>query len=202
MNGLNKIASTAVIMNKNNIDTDQIIPARFLKTIDKQGLGSNLFADWRYDEHGKPHEDFVLNQPEAKASRILLTGENFGCGSSREHAPWALKAFGFNAIIAISFADIFKINAVKNGLLPIQVPRTMHETIVETLEEIEKGEIKINLAKQTILLPTGLQFDFDIDNFSKKILMDGTDELDYLLTFRDEIIAFENEKAAGGNHAR
>ncbi len=180
-----------VALPKDHIDTDQIIPARFLKTISKAGLGQNLFADWRYDEAGRPNPDFPLNRPENAGARILLAGDNFGCGSSREHAPWALTDYGFRAIISTSFADIFRNNALKNGLLPIIVDADTHRMLFDLLEEVPNAELKIDLATQTLSLPTGQSASFPIDDFSKTCLLNGVDELGYILTFADQIAAFE-----------
>src|ERR1700738_4299651 len=146
-----------------NIDTDQIIPARFLKTTSKDGLGDQLFCDWRYDADGKPNPDFVLNKPESKACQILLAGDNFGCGSSREHAPWALTQYGFRAVISTSFADIFRANALKNALLPIVVPRDVHAALFANPE----GTVKVDLASQTLTLPDGGKVEFEVDSFAK-----------------------------------
>jgi 3-isopropylmalate/(R)-2-methylmalate dehydratase small subunit len=178
----------------NNVDTDQIIPARFLKATDKQGMGDHLFADWRYNADGSPKPDFVLNKPEARGAQILLAGGNFGCGSSREHAPWALTGFGFCAVISTSFADIFRNNALKNGLLPIVVDEDTHRTLFEMLEEIPNAELTIDLASQTVALPTGQSVTFPMDGFSKTCLLKGTDELGYLLGFEEKIAAYEKAR--------
>src|SRR5579864_1797175 len=149
-----------------NIDTDQIIPARFLKTISKDGLGDQLFYDWRYDTAGNPKPDFILNTSEAKASQILLAGDNFGCGSSREHAPWALLQYGFRAVISTSFADIFKQNSLKNALLPIVGPREIHQELFAN----PTAKVKVDLASQTLTLPTGQAIEFPVDSFAKHCL--------------------------------
>ena len=185
------LTSRAVALPVNNVDTDQIIPARFLKATDKQGMGEHLFADWRYNADGSPRPDFMLNKPEAQGAQILLAGDNFGCGSSREHAPWALAGFGFRAVISTSFADIFRNNALKNGLLPIVVDAETHHTLFEMLEEIPNAEITIDLASQTVTLPTGQAVTFPMDGFSKTCLLQGTDELGYLLGFEEQIAAYE-----------
>lgn len=174
-----------------NIDTDQIIPARYLKAIDKEGMGKHLFADWRYDSDGKPCADFVLNQPSTQGAQILLAGDNFGCGSSREHAVWALTAFGFRAVISTSFADIFRNNALKNGLLPIVVDKKAHADLVATTFMNPSGQLQVNLPAQTLTLPDGRVVNFPIDPFSKKCLVEGVDELGYLLARQDAIKAFE-----------
>src|SRR5450755_1572689 len=146
-----------------NIDTDQIIPARFLKTISKDGLGDQLFFDWRYDAEGKPKPDFVLNKPESKACQVLLAGDNFGCGSSREHAPWALTQYGFRAVISTSFADIFKGNSLKNSLLPIVVPPDVHAELLKD----STGTVKVDLESQTLTVPNGRKVEFHVDEFAK-----------------------------------
>ena len=171
-----------------NVDTDQIIPARFLKTTSKEGLDRQLFNDWRYDERGNPKPDFILNQPRARGAQVLLAGDNFGCGSSREHAPWALTQFGFRAVISTSFADIFRQNALKNSLLPIVVPRDAH---AELFAAPEGATVQIDLASQTLTTPSGRKVEFPIDSFSKHCLLEGVDELGYILQHDREIAAFE-----------
>ena len=155
----------------NNIDTDQIIPARFLKTTSKQGLDRQLFNDWRYDAQGNPNPDFVLNQPSAKGAQVLLAGHNFGCGSSREHAPWALTQFGFRAVISTSFADIFKQNSLKNSLLPVVVPPDVHAELFSAVGANPAATIKIDLPNQTLTTPSGRQVEFSVDAFSKHCLV-------------------------------
>ena len=159
-----KFESRLLPLPNNNIDTDQIIPARFLKTTSKEGLDKQLFYDWRYDEQGNPKPDFILNQPRAKGAQVLLAGDNFGCGSSREHAPWALIQFGFRAVISTSFADIFKQNALKNALLPIVVPPDVH---AELFALDADAKVAIDLAQQSLTLPTGRQVRFEVDEFQK-----------------------------------
>ncbi|HUD99373.1 MAG TPA: 3-isopropylmalate dehydratase small subunit, partial [Bryobacteraceae bacterium] len=144
----------------NNVDTDQIIPARFLKTISKQGLDKQLFHDWRYDVQGQPKPDFILNQPRVQGAQVLLAGDNFGCGSSREHAPWALTQFGFRAVISTSFADIFKQNSLKNALLPIVLPAAAHAALFAMVDRHPDVEITVDLASQTVTLPDGRKVDF------------------------------------------
>jgi len=185
------LTSRVVPLPVNDIDTDQIIPARFLKATDKSGMGDHLFADWRYNANGSPQSDFVLNKPEHRGAQILLAGDNFGCGSSREHAPWALAGFGFRAVISTSFADIFRNNALKNGLLPIVVDAETHRMLFEVLEEIPHAQVMVDLAAQTVTLPTGQAVPFPIDGFSKTCLLKGTDELGYLLSFEKRIAAYE-----------
>lgn len=179
-----------------NIDTDQIIPARFLKTTSKAGLGQNLFADWRYQADGTPKPDFALNRPEAQESQVLLVGDNFGCGSSREHAPWALVDFGFRAVLSTSFADIFRNNALKNGLLPVVVDSETHHQLFSLVDEEPETEITIDLASETLRLPDGRGVTFPIDQFSQTCLLEGIDQLGYLLKFSDQIDAYE--QAQGG----
>ena len=189
------LTSRVVPMPVNDIDTDQIIPARFLKATDKNGMGANLFADWRYNADGSPKPDFVLNQPEHQGAQVLLAGDNFGCGSSREHAPWALTGFGFRAIISTSFADIFCNNALKNGLLPIVVDAETHRMLCDMVEELPRAEVTIDLATQQVSLPTGHTVSFPIDSFSKNCLLKGVDELGYLLGFDKQIAAYEASAA-------
>lgn len=176
----------------NDIDTDQIIPARFLKATDKKGMGDNLFADWRYNTDGSPKADFVLNQPNSKGAQVLLAGDNFGCGSSREHAPWALTGFGFKAVISTSFADIFRNNSLKNGLIPIIVDEATHKMLFDLIEEVPNAEVTVDLASQTLILPNG-SVEFPIDPFNKTCLLNGVDELGYILGFEKEIAAFEEK---------
>jgi 3-isopropylmalate/(R)-2-methylmalate dehydratase small subunit len=174
-----------------NIDTDQIIPARYLKTITKEGLDRHLFHDWRYDASGHPRPDFILNQPRAQGAQILLAGDNFGCGSSREHAPWALTQFGFRAVISTSFADIFKQNALKNALLPIVVPPDVHAALLAAAERDENYSVTVDLASQSLILPDGTRVEFPIDSFAKHCLLEGVDELGYILQHEDAIRAYE-----------
>jgi 3-isopropylmalate/(R)-2-methylmalate dehydratase small subunit len=189
------LTSRVIPLLVDNIDTDQIIPARFLKVTDKLGLGDNLFADWRYDESGTPKPDFPLNKEEHREAAILLAGDNFGCGSSREHAPWALTGFGIRVVISTSFADIFCNNALKNGLLPVQVDKETHQGLTETLRANPDIELCVDLVSQTVSLPGGRQVSFPIDSFSKTCLVEGVDELGYLMRFNDNIIAYEKGSA-------
>jgi len=177
----------------NDIDTDQIIPARFLKAISKDGMGDNLFADWRYNADGTPKKDFILNKDEYRGAQILLAGDNFGCGSSREHAPWALTGYGFRAVISTSFADIFRNNALKNGLLPIIVDAETHRDLFDLAEESPRAEIGVDLASQTVTLPNGKKVSFPIDGFAKTCLLEGVDELGYLMKFADKIADYESQ---------
>ena len=187
--------SQFVAMPVDNIDTDQIIPARFLKTISKVGLGDQLFNDWRYEADGSPKPDFVLNKPESKSRKILLGGDNFGCGSSREHAPWALVQYGFKAIISTSFADIFKGNALKNGLLPNVVPPDIHAELLKWSGIV----LKIDLASQTLTLAGGRTVDFPIDPFAKQCLLEGVDEMGYMLKQEPAIAAYEAQRVGSVN---
>ena len=187
--------SKAVLFPVDNIDTDQIIPARFLKTTTKDGLGDQLFYDWRYDGSGAPKPDFILNQPESKQAAILVGGDNFGCGSSREHAPWALNQYGFRAVVSTSFADIFKGNALKNGLLPIVVPADIHGWLFEHPEAV----LSVDLASQKLTLPDGRSVEFPVDGFSKHCLMEGIDELGFILQQQDAIAAYEANHPAPVN---
>ena len=174
-----------------NIDTDQIIPARFLKVTSKNGIGANLFADWRYEAGGRPKEAFVLNRPEARDGQILLAGDNFGCGSSREHAPWALMDYGFRAVISTSFADIFRNNSLKNGLLPIIVDPPTHHQLLSLAEEDPALVLRVALATQRLILPDGRGVMFPIDGFSKTCMLEGVDQLGYLLTQTSSIADYE-----------
>jgi len=184
------LTSRMISLPVNDIDTDQIIPARFLKATDKNGMGDNLFADWRYQADGSPKADFILNKPEATGCQILLAGDNFGCGSSREHAPWALTGYGFRAVISTSFADIFRNNALKNGLLPIVVDEETHKLLLDLADEAPGAELTIDLASQTLSYPGG-DITFPIDPFNKTCLLNGVDELGYILGFEKEIAEFE-----------
>jgi 3-isopropylmalate/(R)-2-methylmalate dehydratase small subunit len=185
-----EFTSRVVPLPINDIDTDQIIPARFLKATDKSGMGGNLFADWRYNNDGTPKSEFILNKPESTGCLILLGGDNFGCGSSREHAIWALTGYGFRAVICTSFADIFRNNALKNGLLPIIVDEKTHRMLFELVEEAPRAELTIDLASQKLSFPGG-STTFPIDPFNKTCLLNGVDELGYILGFEKEITAFE-----------
>jgi 3-isopropylmalate/(R)-2-methylmalate dehydratase small subunit len=180
--------SRMVALPINNIDTDQIIPARFLKTTSKIGLDKQLFNDWRYDAQGNPNPDFIINQPQSQGAQILLAGDNFGCGSSREHAPWALTQYGFRAVISTSFADIFKQNSLKNSLLPIVVPADVH---AELFAAGPDAVVKIDLPNQTLTTPSGRTVEFPVDNFSKHYLVEGVDELGYILNHAPDIAAYE-----------
>ncbi len=174
-----------------NIDTDQIIPARFLKTISKEGLADQLFFDWRYDAQGQPNPDFLLNRPEGRAAQVLLAGDNFGCGSSREHAPWALTQYGFRAVISTSFADIFRGNALKNSLLPLVIPGDAHKKLFEAVAKDSAVTVTVNLAEQKLTLPDGSTVEFPIEGFAKYCMLEGVDELGYILQQEAAIAGFE-----------
>ncbi len=177
-----------------NIDTDQIIPARFLKTTSKAGLGDQLFFDWRYDAEGKPKPDFILNTPEGRAAQILLAGDNFGCGSSREHAPWALLQYGFRAVISTSFADIFRGNALKNSLLPIAVPLEAHQALFDALAKNPALTVAVDLRQQQLTVPDGSKVHFPVDEFAKHCMLEGIDELGYILQQKAAISAYEAKR--------
>jgi 3-isopropylmalate/(R)-2-methylmalate dehydratase small subunit len=185
------LTSRAVVVPQNDIDTDQIIPARFLKTTDKTGLGSSLFADWRYGPDGAPRPGFPLNAPRAAGAQVLVAGDNFGCGSSREHAPWALTGFGFRAVVSTSFADIFRNNALKNGLVPVAIDAAAHASLLEQLSRNPEAELTVDLAAQTVRLPDGKAVRFPIDPFARTCLLEGVDELGYILRFESRIAEHE-----------
>ena len=185
------VTSAVVPMPRNDIDTDQIIPARFLKTVNRDGLGDQLFCDWRYLSDGSPDPEFVLNRPEMAGRAILLAGDNFGCGSSREHAPWALTAWGIRAVLSSSFADIFRNNALKNGLVPVALEAAALERIGEVLEADPAAELTVDLEAQEVRLPDGAAMSFEVDAFARRMLLDGTDELGYLLRLEPQLNAYE-----------
>lgn len=185
------LTSTLAPLPVDNVDTDQIIPARFLKVTDKNGLGNNLFADWRYLPDGTPKPDFVLNQPVYQQAEILLAGDNFGCGSSREHAPWALLGYGFRAVISTRFADIFRNNSLKNGLLPVTVDPPTLRQLFSLVEEDPTTTVTIDLASQTLTLPDGRSVTFPIDGFAKACLLNGVDQFGFLMQQLPAIEAFE-----------
>jgi len=187
MEPIRTFQTKTIVLPIENVDTDQIIPARFLKVTSKVGIGAHLFADWRYDAAGKEKPDFVLNKPEAKGAGVLVAGDNFGCGSSREHAPWALYDYGFRAIVSTSIADIFKSNSLKNGLLPIVVDKATHAKLLAA----PGTDVTVSLDKQTLSLSDGTSVKFDIDPFARYCLMNGQDELDFLLSQKEEIARFE-----------
>jgi len=177
-----------------NVDTDQIIPARFLKTTQRAGLGRHLMFDWRFDSSGRPRPEFILNQPHIAGARVFLVGGNFGCGSSREHAPWALADFGFRALISTSFADIFRNNCLKNGILPVVVEQAVHEALFRLVADNPSVEVTIDLTSRVVMLPAGEQAPFPIEPFARQCLLEGMDELGYLLTLADRITEYEKAR--------
>ena len=185
------LTSRIVPLPNNDIDTDIIVPARYLKVTDKAGMDQYLFRDWRFEADGTPKPDFILNQRRAQGCEVLLTGRNFGSGSSREHAPWALVAWGFRAVISVSFADIFRGNSLKNGLLPVVVPADVPAELFTIVEANPSTEVAIDLASQTLTLPGGRKVEFPIDNFSKQCLLAGVDQLGYLLKQEPHIRSYE-----------
>ena len=189
-----KFESTVTQIQADNIDTDQIIPARFLKTISKDGLGDQLFFDWRYNADGSPKADFILNTDKAKASKVLFAGDNFGCGSSREHAPWALTQYGFQAVISTSFADIFKQNSLKNRLLPLVVSKEVHQQLREALEANPDLTVSVDVETQMFTWPGGPAVTFTIDAFAKHCLLAGVDEIGYVLQHEADIAAYEAKR--------
>ena len=192
---INIINSTAVPLNIENVDTDQIIPARFLKATSRDGFGKNLFRDWRYEnnDESKPKKDFPLNDPRYKG-RILVAAKNFGCGSSREHAAWAIKDAGFDVVVSSFFADIFKNNSLNNFLLPVTVSERFLKQVFDAIDKDPGAQLEVNLQDQTITLPaTGVQEKFDINNYKKTCLLNGYDDIDYLLSMKDEISQFEKQ---------
>lgn len=187
------LTSRALPLPVNDIDTDQIIPAQFLKVTDKHGLADALFFNWRYNDDKTPKEDFIINKPGSQGAQILLAGDNFGCGSSREHAPWALTSWGIRAVISTSFADIFRNNSLKNGLIPIIVDEATHKLLFDLVEETPRAELTVDLASQTVSFPGG-SFTFPIDAFNKTCLLNGVDELGYIMGFEKEIAAYESRQ--------
>jgi 3-isopropylmalate/(R)-2-methylmalate dehydratase small subunit len=187
-----RIKSKVVPLPRADVDTDQIIPARYLKATGKSGMGEALFADWRRDPTGAPVPDFPLNRPECQGARILLTQANFGCGSSREHAVWALLGSGFKSVIAPSFGDIFRSNAIKNGLLPVELPAGTIDRLFGDLEVEPQAEVAIDLEGEWVRLPGGEQVPFKTDSFARFTLLQGMDHLDFLLSLEGEIKTFEN----------
>jgi len=190
MKAVVSITSRTVVLPSSNIDTDQIIPARFLTTTTREGLGRSLFADWRYDAQGVPKPDFVLNRPEAQGCRILVAGRNFGCGSSREHAPWALLDYGFQAVISTEIADIFRNNSLKNGFLPVVVDEGTSDWLLAN----PGAEVTINVEETSLVLPDGTRVKFPLEAFSRFCLLNGVDELGFLLDRREQIEAYEAKR--------
>ncbi len=191
MQPFKKLTSKVIPLPHDNVDTDQIIPARYLKVTDKDGLVDGLFAEWRYLPDGQLDPEFCLNRSECERAQILVTGDNFGCGSSREHAPWALVGWGIRAVISTSFADIFRSNALKNGLLPVTVDADTQQKVFALLDENPEVQVTIDLAEQILILPDGSVTTFPIDPFSKTCLLEGVDQLGYLLKREDRIAAYE-----------
>jgi len=191
MQAIRQIRSRTVVLPSTNIDTDQIIPARFLTTTTRDGLGAGLFADWRYDAAGNPRPDFVLNQEQAQGCQVLVAGRNIGCGSSREHAPWAWLDYGFRAVISTEIADIFRNNSLKNGLLPVVVDESTHEWLLAN----PGAEVQVDLDETTLRLPDGRSVRFPVDAFARYCLMNGVDELGYLLSQEPAISGFEQVRA-------
>ena len=191
MEAINIIRSRTVVLPQSNIDTDQIIPARFLTTTTKLGLGKQLFADWRYDAQGNARSEFVLNQPAAQDSQVLVAGQNFGCGSSREHAPWALHDFGFRVVVSNEIADIFRNNALKNGLLPVVVDANTHAWLLAN----PGVEVTVDLQSNTLSLPDGTQATFQLEAFARHCLLNGVDELGFLLQQTEAIQRYEQVHA-------
>jgi len=187
MEPMREVRSRTVVLPVDDVDTDQIIPARFLKGTTKTGLGKNLFADWRYDASGHPRADFVLNRPDAAGARVLVAGRNFGCGSSREHAPWALVDFGFRAVVSLSFGDIFRTNSLKNGLLPVQVDAATHAALLAASGAL----VVIDIDTTTLVMPDGTRVRFPVEPFARFCLLNGTDELAFLLSLDPTIGAYE-----------
>ena len=187
MPAVKTIQSRTVVLPTSNIDTDQIIPARFLTSTSRAGFGKNLFADWRYDSAGNPRPDFALNQPEARGAQILVAGRNIGCGSSREHAAWALQDFGFAAVVSTEFADIFRTNSLKNGLLPVLVDENTHGWLISH----PGAELNIDVESSTLTLPDGTTVKFPLEGFARYCLLNGVDELGYLLSQGNAISAYE-----------
>lgn len=192
MQAIRKIESRTVVLPFTNVDTDQIIPARFLTTTTKEGLGRQAFADWRYDASGNAKTDFILNKPEAAGCAILVAGRNFGCGSSREHAPWALLDYGFRAVISTEIADIFRSNSLKNGFVPVVVDEATHGWLLEN----PGANVRIDLEHSTLTLPTGASVSFPIEAFARYCLLNGVDELGFLLKQADTIGRYERTREA------
>ena len=189
-----KHSSIVALMNRNNVDTDQIIPKQFLKKVSRTGFGQHLFHDWRFNADGSDNPDFELNQPGAEGARILLAGDNFGCGSSREHAPWAIEDYGFNTIISTSYADIFYNNCFKNGILPIVVDQATWNQLREAVETAPGISFTINLEAQTLTTPSGQEISFELDPVRKNNLLKGLDDIAVSLQHESKITAFENQQ--------
>jgi 3-isopropylmalate/(R)-2-methylmalate dehydratase small subunit len=190
MEPIKTIRSRTAVLPLSNIDTDQIIPARFLRATTREGFGKHLFSEWRYDESGAPRADFVLNKPEAQGCAILVAGRNFGCGSSREHAPWALTDYGFRAVVSTEFADIFRNNSLKNGLVPVLVDDETSEWLLAN----PGAAVSIDIESSTLTLPNGKSVKFPLEAFSRFCLMNGVDELGFLLSKNAQIAAYESKR--------
>jgi 3-isopropylmalate/(R)-2-methylmalate dehydratase small subunit len=190
MEPIKTIRSRTAVLPLSNIDTDQIIPARFLRATTREGFGKHLFSEWRYDENGAPRADFVLNKPEAQGCAVLVAGRNFGCGSSREHAPWALTDYGFRAVVSTEFADIFRNNSLKNGLVPVLVDEETSQWLLAN----PGAEVSIDIETSTLTLPNGKSVKFPLEAFSRYCLMNGIDELGFLLSKNAEIAAYESKR--------
>jgi 3-isopropylmalate/(R)-2-methylmalate dehydratase small subunit len=186
--------SIAALMDRSNVDTDQIVPKQFLKEVQRTGFGKHLFFDWRYLPDGSPNPDFELNKPAFKGARILVAGDNFGCGSSREHAPWAIDDYGINTIISTSYADIFYNNCFKNGILPIVVTRPELDQLMDEIRHNEGVKFTVDLEKQTISTPGGIRISFPIDGFRKETMLKGLDDIALTLQHVDKITAFEQKQ--------
>ncbi len=211
MQGFSQLTSRLIPIPTENIDTDQIIPARFLKVTNKEGLGKVAFCDWRYEDTvaklddadtATINKDFVMNDERYQGATIILAGDNFGCGSSREHAPWALMGAGVRAVISTSFADIFRSNSLKNGLLPIIVPPQTHHRLFEMVNDDPGTEVTIDLESNQLRLPDGTAEEFPIDSFARKCILQGVDQLGYLLSFREKIEVFEHNHVVYGSPVR
>jgi 3-isopropylmalate/(R)-2-methylmalate dehydratase small subunit len=192
MESIKTIRSRTAVLPLTNVDTDQIIPARFLRATTREGFGKHLFSEWRYDANGSPKPDFVLNKPEAQGCAILVAGNNFGCGSSREHAPWALTDYGFKAVVSTEFADIFRNNSLKNGLVPVLVDQATNEWLLTN----PGADVTIDIATTTLSMPNGKTYQFPLEPFAKYCLMNGVDELGFLLSQDDAISAYERKRVA------
>ncbi len=190
MQPISTLTSNTVVLNATDVDTDQIIPARFLTTTSREGLGDHLFHDWRFQTDGTPDTDFVLNRPDAEGCTILVAGRNFGCGSSREHAPWALLDYGLRAVISTEIADIFRSNSLKNGFLPIAIDEAPHEWLMEN----PGAEVRIDVQESSLTLPDGSTVNYPIDDFARYCLLEGIDQLGYLRKHLDDIQTFEEKR--------
>lgn len=194
MKKFERIQSTAVPLSIENIDTDQIIPARFLKATTREGFGDNLFRDWRYDAGNQPKKDFILNNPTYKGD-VLVVGRNFGCGSSREHAAWAISDYGFKVVVSSFFADIFKSNALNNGLLPVVISQENLDKLLVQVDNNPETEVEVDLVNQKIKVPAlGIEETFEINDYKKTCLINGYDDIDYLLSMKDKIEEFEQQR--------